>query len=227
MGTFSHAACYSYVRGIQNYHMDAKGWSDVAYNAIVCPHGYTFECRWLGRQGGANGTTTGNRTAYAICYLGGQGDPFTLDADRAIHDTTTHMRRHGSAGPKVNCHRDWKATACPGDVICTRVRAGVYQTDAGSMPAPQPDVPDIKELEPMDTSNIRIARGDVDGHWYVCDGIYKKHVDGKPYAGVLISNFGAIPQSGSGDPAKLNEIVPWTWAQEIIDNMILIGDPPG
>ena len=48
MGVFPHTACPSKVRGIQAFHMDSRGWSDIAYNAIVCPHGYVFEGRGPG-----------------------------------------------------------------------------------------------------------------------------------------------------------------------------------
>lgn len=130
IGIRSHDACASYVRGIQNFHMNGRGWTDVAYTAIVCPHGYVFECRWIGWRTGANGTNIGNSSAYAVCYLGGEGDGYTPEGDRAMHDTMTHLRRHGRAGKGTNCHRDWKPTGCPGDKICTRVKSGVYSTDA-------------------------------------------------------------------------------------------------
>lgn len=145
MPDFSHGACASYVRGIQNYHMDAKGWSDIAYTAVVCPHGYVFEGRWIGRRTGANGTNIGNDSAYAVCFLGGEGDPYTPAAHRAMHDTMTHLRLHGKAGPKVNCHRDWKSTACPGDVICGHVKAGHYTSNAKPSTPATPKPPTTKE----------------------------------------------------------------------------------
>lgn len=134
---FEHSACASYVRGIQNFHMDARGWSDIAYTAVVCPHGYVFEGRWLGKRTGANGTNLGNGTAYAVCYLGGVGDEFTSLGDRAMHDTMIHLRRQGGAGAQVNGHRDWKATACPGDEIYRRVTSGRYTSDT-PLPSPVP-----------------------------------------------------------------------------------------
>ena len=41
--TWDHSLCPGLVRGIQNFHMDGRGWSDIAYNFLICPHGYTFE----------------------------------------------------------------------------------------------------------------------------------------------------------------------------------------
>lgn len=145
MGHFSHEACFSYVRGIQNFHMDVRGWSDTAYTAIVCPHGYVFEARWLDRRTGANGTNIGNGTAYAVCYLGGEGDPFTDAGKRAIRDVVAYLKAHGHAGPEVNCHRDWKSTSCPGNDICGWVKAGLqYKNES----APVVNVPGASKPQP-------------------------------------------------------------------------------
>jgi hypothetical protein len=116
-----HQSCYSKVRGWQNFHMDSNGWADLAYNAVACQHRFVFEGRGRGVRSAANGTTAGNSGAYAICYLGGVGDPFDEDAKAA-------MKAGGNwltfAGSNRNGHRDWKATACPGDVIYNWTHAG-------------------------------------------------------------------------------------------------------
>lgn len=222
MPDFTHGACASYVRGIQNYHMDAKGWSDIAYTAVVCPHGYVFEGRWIGKRTGANGTNVGNDTAYAVCYLGGVGDAFTKAADRAYHDTTTHLRLHGRAGRGVNCHRDWKNTACPGDVICARAKSGAWSTNAKpstpSTPTPS------KERDPMRARIVWFngeptAAGDQpdnnaaykvieaqapDGQWF---GVSATHVTNRKHLDLLL--FTGIPEaSGKGseeDPLPIKD----------------------
>lgn len=113
MGVFPHTACPSKVRGIQAFHMDSRGWSDIAYNAIVCPHGYVFEGRGPGVRSAANGTDPGNDNDAAVCYLSGEGDPFTPAGAQAMADAMHWL----SPGGKRHAHRDWKPTACPGDTI--------------------------------------------------------------------------------------------------------------
>lgn len=140
MGTFPHASCAAKVRGIQNFHMDARGWADVAYTAIVCPHGFVFEGRWIGARTGANGTNQGNDSAYAICALVGQGDPTPDVMVDAIAEVAAHLRAHGGAGIRVNGHRDWKATACPGDPLYHEVRAGTFTKSTPTVPT-QPTTP--------------------------------------------------------------------------------------
>lgn len=140
MGVFDHASCFTKVRGIQAFHMGPqRGWSDIAYTSITCPHGFAFQCRWIGVRTAANGTNDGNNRAYAVCYLGGQGDAFTDQAKHAQRVTLDYLDRSGGAGPGRNCHRDWKQTECPGNIICAWVKAG--QHDPLAHPTPIPPTP--------------------------------------------------------------------------------------
>jgi uncharacterized protein YdcH (DUF465 family) len=117
MGAFEHTACAEKVRGIQRYHRETKNWADIAYNGVVCPHGWIFEGRGAGVTSAANGDTGPNDTHYAVCYLGGEGDGFTDDGKAGFHNAVQWLRSEGDAGPEVNGHRDHKATDCPGDLI--------------------------------------------------------------------------------------------------------------
>lgn len=132
MGTFPHDQCPSKVRGIQDFHMDTRGWSDIAYNAIVCPHGTVYEGRGPGVRSAANGTDPGNDADVAVCYLSGEGDPFTPEAQQAMADAMHWL----SPGGKRHAHRDWKPTACPGDTIAAWAHSpaalsGTDQTTGG------------------------------------------------------------------------------------------------
>jgi hypothetical protein len=80
--------------------------------------------RWLGVRTAANGTNEGNDASYAHCLLLGQGDPFPDDAKRAAVAAFQHFELSGS-GVGRWCHRDWKATACPGDAPCAWLKAGM------------------------------------------------------------------------------------------------------
>lgn len=119
MGAFAHSECPSKVRGIQDFHINGRGWADIAYNAVVCPHGYIFEGRGPGVTSAANGNESTNDDWYAVCYLGGERDPFTDDGKAAFIEAVAWLREEGDAGPEVNGHRDHKATECPGNEIYT------------------------------------------------------------------------------------------------------------
>jgi hypothetical protein len=50
-----HAKCAGRVRGIQRFHMDTRGWLDIAYSFLVCVHGYVFAARGYGVRTAATG----------------------------------------------------------------------------------------------------------------------------------------------------------------------------
>jgi hypothetical protein len=147
MGTFPHTACAEKVRGIERYHEYGHGWGDVAYNLLVCPHGYIYEGRGAGVRSAANGDTQSNEDWYAVCYLGGEGDGFTTDGKAGMLEAVTYLRTEGNAGPAVNGHRDHKATACPGDEIYRWLNTTNFDT------APQGD-----DMALSDNDIDRIAR---------------------------------------------------------------------
>lgn len=111
--------------------MDGRGWSDLAYSFVVCPHGHIFEGRWVGVRSAANGTNNGNYLSYAGCYLGGVGDPFTDAAKVGFLEASELI------GLPINkAHSDWKPTGCPGDQLRAWVRAGTPHHSGGPVPPP-------------------------------------------------------------------------------------------
>lgn len=138
LASYIHSQCASLVRGIQNFHMDTREWDDIAYNAVVCSHGYTFEGRWLGARSSAQGTNTGNNTSYAICGLWGSGDPFTDDGKIAYAETRAYFDANG-AGSAVRPHSYWHSTDCPGDACREWIKAGMPLPGPPPAPAPPTD----------------------------------------------------------------------------------------
>lgn len=203
MGSFEHGQCAQKVRQIQNFHMDTRGWVDIAYTALVCPHGWAYEGRWVSTRTAANGTTAGNSSAYALCYLGGVGDPFTTAAQRAVRTVVDWLDRHGGAGPGRNCHRDWKSTECPGDTICTWVRAGL-PTPAAPAPAPPPapPAPPPRKAGKM----LWLVKGANDSRWWLTDLLVKRWVQTREDANIIIfmSTAAGVPvQHDDGLPLVL------------------------
>jgi hypothetical protein len=136
IGLIDHAHCAELVRSIQNYHMFTKGWADIAYNALVCQHGWIYEGRWLGVRSAAQGTNDGNDHYYAICYLGGVGDPFTPEAQQGFTDAMNYFRANGGMGREVRPHSSFHPTSCPGDAI--RAWIGTPAPTPAPAPAPNP-----------------------------------------------------------------------------------------
>ncbi|NJP68067.1 LysM peptidoglycan-binding domain-containing protein [Streptomyces spiramenti] len=116
----AHGDCAAQVRGIQNYHMDSNGWSDVAYSHLVCVHGYVFQGRGEGQRTAANGTDAGNQNWYGVCALtGGSSSSYDTITDAlvdAFHLAISRLRSSGNAASAINGHRDHRATECPGNL---------------------------------------------------------------------------------------------------------------
>jgi len=152
--------------------MDSRGWADIAYNFLVCPHGYTFEGRGWGRRSAANGTNDANAYYHAVCYLSGDGDPFTDLAKGqfvAVRDAWVARYQKNAV---VMPHSAFVSTACPGDAIRSWIRSGL---PGGSTP------PAPVEVKPMydpalDLNNVVASLEAPDG------GVWLLQEDGAVFA---------------------------------------------
>lgn len=119
------------VQGIQNYHMDTQGWSDIAYNFLVSRDGQIFTGRGWRVMSAA--TLGHNDHTVAFCFLGadkkGRDDitdkgrrafsQLIFAAEKASGKTVNIVHaQHTSKGHfSVGGHRDFVNTDCPGDEL--------------------------------------------------------------------------------------------------------------
>jgi hypothetical protein len=114
------------LRADRRYHMEAKGWDDIAYNLAVDQAGDIWDARGIDRRSSANGTTPLNRQYVAVVALLGPGQTPSaamLDGLRlalAIIQTryprATAVVDHGAIRPG--------GTQCPGPELTAAVRSG-------------------------------------------------------------------------------------------------------
>lgn len=141
----NHSLCAGRVRAIQKDHMENhpdEQWIDIAYNAMVCPHGYVFEGRGVHHRTGANGSVPLNTAHYAVCGMVGDSG-LTQPTDlmlNGIRDAIEWFRTQGGAGPEIKGHRDGYNTDCPGDALYAWVQKGAPR------PTPTP-VADRRRLD--------------------------------------------------------------------------------
>jgi hypothetical protein len=135
MGAYTPADAVALVRGIQRFHMDTRGWADIAYTAVVDRFGRVFEGRGPGVRTAAQGTNDGNDHYYAVCYLAGVDDPLTDDARVGVRAAVGWLRVAGHAGDEIRPHSSFHSTACPGDEL----RA--YCRTLTSLPPVPPPIP--------------------------------------------------------------------------------------
>jgi hypothetical protein len=148
-----HDDCARRVRAIQAFHMDGRGWADIAYNYLVCHHGYRFAGRGLGIRSAAQGTNAGNDGYHAVCFLGfdreGRMD-VTGEAKRAIADCIATVRARYPHATAVRPHSAFHSTACPGDELRAWITAGT------PVPVPTPEAV-MATLDSDDLNAIKTA----------------------------------------------------------------------
>jgi hypothetical protein len=115
-----HENCAGRVRAMQRYHVEERGWLDVAYSHVFCGHGFVFVGRGFGVRSAANGTADANDRYFAVCFLGddsaGRAD-VTPEARLALRQLIGEYRRRYPRATEIRPHSDFFATECPGNEL--------------------------------------------------------------------------------------------------------------
>ncbi|MEK6608497.1 MAG: N-acetylmuramoyl-L-alanine amidase [Myxococcota bacterium] len=108
------------LRAIQSYHMDVRGWCDVAYHYLMSRDGRLWEGRpaqKLGAHAGS-GNNSGN---LGISVMGSHGStPITdtqLSAVAGLVRGLADLDDIPINRTKIKGHREYKSTSCPGDAL--------------------------------------------------------------------------------------------------------------
>lgn len=134
------------VKMAQNYHMDSRGWSDIAYNFLVGQSGVQYEGRGWDRKGGGTGDPEDSRS-YSICAIGNYETATpTNQLLGGIADLIAGGIRAGNiqAGWTIHGDRDTNATACPGANLYARL------ADIKELVDRRLAVPDVPPYDPVD-----------------------------------------------------------------------------
>lgn len=114
------------LRGWQNWHVDGRGWQDIAYNYAIGQTGLVYRLRGENRAGATSGDYEGdgipeNHEARAVVFILGGTQAPTQEALDAF-------ARIWRADPlPVIGHRDVKSTACPGDALYQYVQSKEWE----------------------------------------------------------------------------------------------------
>lgn len=103
------------LKQIQDIHTQDKGWADVGYHFLIDPNGEIWEGRRLIFQG-AHAGGAANIGNVGVCLMGNFETSRVPPAQmQALSDLVAALRNQFDV-PKseVRTHREWKATACPG-----------------------------------------------------------------------------------------------------------------
>ena len=132
----------SRLREIQKYHMDVRGWCDIAYHFLITHDGQIWEGRSLDLKGTHVGNAnTGNiGIAFMGSYHKDHPNELQIDAAAALIGRLGERFNIDLDSKTVKGHQDFKSTECPGKFLYQRLpqiidRAG---NSGGAPPPPEP-----------------------------------------------------------------------------------------
>jgi hypothetical protein len=134
----AHSACTAYWKNTRKFHMGPeRGWLDIGYSFMVCPHGYVLEGRGVNHEQAAQ--PGGNTTWYSCTFGSGPGEKPNAAQLQAFRDLRAWLRSSYGVGAAVTYHGKFISTDCPGTVLKAMVLNGSIIAGAVSTkPAPVP-----------------------------------------------------------------------------------------
>lgn len=151
------------VRAIRRYHIEGRGYSDIAYNFLVDRDGTIYEGRGAGKIGAH--TRGDNQHSHAISAMGNYDvQPPTRALIAGIADLVVYGRLQGWWHTLTGGHRDAPAasTACPG----RHLYAAIPDIRALTSSSPIPDPTSPTDLLEEDGMKLLIDTGSGEG-WLV------------------------------------------------------------
>lgn len=141
------------LQGWQAYHMDGRGWSDIAYQAAVDQAGRAWTLRGLRTQSGANGSADVNERFGAVLLIVGSGETPSAAMVATTRGVIADFRRIFPRGTLIRPHSAVRpdGTDCPGDAVRELIAAGMFEPGGPTQP-PTPrgdwfDMATPKEIE--------------------------------------------------------------------------------
>ena len=96
------------LKNIQKFHQVDRGWNDIGYSFLVGNTGRVYEGRGFGNRPASQGSNTGNKNYYSICWLGDAVGTPSKEALASIKQLWKHI------GGEIKPHKEFKQTSCPG-----------------------------------------------------------------------------------------------------------------
>jgi len=134
------------LRSWQDYHMDDKGWSDIAYQEAYDQAGNTYILRGLDMQSGANGDEDGNEENGAALLILAPGEQPSEAMITAVRGGVARHRGLFRNSRGVKGHSDVRPepTSCPGPIVLAMIRAGAFEPRPSTKPLRKAITPAIR-----------------------------------------------------------------------------------
>lgn len=151
-------------RSTQNYHMDAKRWSDIAYSFGWTNSGHILEGRGWGAAGGH--TQDHNHSSHAFCFVGNTDNDLITDAAKRACLCLVRTSRARYGHNLLRGHGEVGQTGCPGKngrLFVSEARTRLLQKPTTPSPQGEDEMTEA-DWERMEKMNRRIAEEVVHEH---------------------------------------------------------------
>jgi hypothetical protein len=200
----TQSAAFSLARSIQNYHMDNNGWIDTGQQFTISRGGYSMEGRHRSLERlrlknsfvrGAH-VGAGNVNSEAI-GIENEGLYTSVSPPAALYNKLVDLCAHicdqyGIASSQIFGHRDFMATACPGNILY------------GMLPQLRSDVAAKRAASSYNTiiDNATAGRFTASGNWGVSSWNSQKNGADYRFANPVLASDSAwfkfnLPSSGN------------------------------
>lgn len=117
------------LRGWQAFHMDGRGWSDIAYQVAIDQDGNRYDLRGLDTQSGANGNTDVNERYGAVLLVIAPGEKPTEAMIRTARQVVADHRARFPRSERLVGHQQIRpdGTSCPGPAVMAAIRGHVFE----------------------------------------------------------------------------------------------------
>lgn len=117
------------IRGWQNFHIDGRGWSDIAYQMAYDQDGNTYILRGMRTQSGANGDQDVNEKYGAFLLVLAPGEEPSDAMVAAVRRGVAEHRALFPKSKKIVGHRDIRPepTDCPGDDVEDAIHDDLFE----------------------------------------------------------------------------------------------------
>ena len=108
------------IQGTQNFHMDGRGWNDIAYHFLIGPDGTIYRGRPENVRGGH---CPPNKGRLGVTVIGNfeTGDELNKQNGRALKHLLSYLcGKYGLTTDRIKMHKEWRPTACPGKNIISK-----------------------------------------------------------------------------------------------------------
>ncbi len=150
VGAAGLARVCSALRGWQAYHMDTRGWSDIAYCVAVDQVGRKYDLRGIRVQSAANGNQDVNERFGAVLLVLGNDEVPSAAMAKAAGEVTQDYRAvftripkrptwHGAVRPGGTASDP--STDCPGKQAIAQIKAGKFDARPTSVTPKPPTTP--------------------------------------------------------------------------------------